>query len=459
MSDGRGKVSKVWLITWWLLGLFWLMGTICFLNVTPLRDAWAAAWPAIMLVADVSFIVMGLMTIRDRLDWWMLGIFVAISLVSMQLNHQSVVYMLNGMRIYSGGIFLLPVFRWIFGRRERAAYFINKLDRSLYVFLWLQWPAMVYEYVVWGGGDYGGGTLGNLNSGLMSSLIFIISFYLMQRRWKKNLNYGANLLANLDLIFLLGPTMLNETKISFIFVLMYFLLLVPFDRKLLKNMMYVIPTTILLFCGAVYGYISMTRDGAEILTQDYFEYYLFGDDDLVNMVEYVLDQGYIEESRDFQRGIKLSMIPAVMDDEPHGWWLGYGVSQFKGGSTLERSAFFEQYEWLIDGTQMEFTDVLIDMGVVGLLWFVFYSMLLFGFRAARKKDKNRNMWVMMLIMWIMMSIYQSTTNVQFYILVFTYLALVSWNWNRVEEYEEIIAENRRLITISTQENNESPDRQ
>lgn len=457
MNEGRGVVSKAWLITWWLLGLFWLLGTIGFLNVTPLRNAWASVWPAVMIVADLSFVVMGLMTIRDRLDWWVIGLFLAVCAASMIFNHQSVVFVLNGMRIYSGGVFLLPVCRWLFSRRERAAYFINKLDKSLYVFLWLQWPAMLYEYAVWGGGDYGGGTLGNLCSGLISSLIYVISFYLMQRRWRKDLNYGANLLANLDLIFLLGPTVLNETKISFVFVLLYFLLLLPIDRKFVRNLIYVLPVALLLFAGVVYAYVHFTNGGEDILDPEYFEYYVFGDDDLVNMVEIIYDQGFDEEEHDFQRGIKLSMLPAIIDDVPHGPWVGYGVSQFKGGSTLERSDFFENYEWLINGTQLEVMNVIIDMGLIGLAWFIFYTVVFFGF-VGGKGRANRNMRIMMLIMWILMSFYTVTTASQIYIMVFTILAVLSWNWNRVDEYEEIIAGNRRMLTNSTQNRNEGPDR-
>lgn len=446
-DERPGVVSKTWLITWWLLILFWLLGTVGFFNQTPAKSAAESAMTALQLVTDISFVIMGLMTVRNRFDRSVIWLFILICVVSLFFNHQSPGSMLNGMRHYTAAPFLLPVFRWLFSKRERAAYFLHKFDKALYVFLWIQWPCMIYEYIVWGGGDHGGGSLGNLFSGAISTLIFAISFYLMLRRWKGNLGYIANIGKNLDLIFLLGPTMLNETKISFIYIVLYFFFLIPMNRKFIKNLIYILPIIALMGAGAIYGYVKFTDAGDTILTSGYVEYYVFGDEDLMRMVEYIYDNGYTDlEDLDFQRGVKLSMLPAVVKDQPHGPWIGYGVSQFKGGKIVERSDFFKKYEWIINGTQLQVMDIIVDLGIVGLLWFIYYSLVLFGvFGLPKKRPKdatNKNLLWMMLCLWLITSFYQANTPNPFLMIVFTFLIIASRYWNRVREYEEIIAQNR-----------------
>lgn len=465
-DDRPGVVSRTWLVTWGVLGLFWILGTVCFINVTPMVEGWRAIWPPLQLAADILIILMGLLTLRNRFDIINVCVFVSVCIASMLVNGQSPVNMLNGMRIYTGAVFSLPIFRHIFSRPENAAYFINKFDRTLYWFLWLQWPCMLYEFLNYGACDYGGGSLGNLMSGIISTLIFVISFYLMQRRWRTSKSYLANIRDNWTLILLLGPTMLNETKISLIYLLLYFLLLIPINRRFILSLSYLLPIIVAIGIGGGYLYANFTTKGDTVLTADYLEYYVFGDDDLLNMVEYIYDRGYAEEDHDMQRGVKMMMFPAIIDDKPHGPVIGYGVSQFKGGKTLEQSDFYKTYEWLLEGTQLQFMDIVIDMGFVGFGWFIYYTLILFGFTGRgpgdKKKTVNRNLRWMLFIVWVMNLFYQAVTSQQLFIVVYTFLCVASWNWDRIRAYDALIrkceeetADAKALKTIE----NESSARQ
>lgn len=470
-----GVVTKTWLLTWWILILFWFLGTYEFFNQTALTTMIRALRPVALLFADLSFVAMGLMTIRKKADWLNLAIFLALTIISALFNHMPLSLTLNGLRIYLGALFLIPVFRYIFARRERAAYFLNKFDRSLYWFLWLQWPCMLYELVVLGGGDRGGGSLGNFMSGIISTLIFAISFYLMWRRRKPGTGYLANLLKNWDLIFLLGPTMLNETKISFLYLLLYFILLVPMTKTFILRMIYIIPIVLLLAGGSAVLYMKSAPGADDIFSLDYLEYYVMGDDDLLNMVEIFYERGYgNDDTEDLQRGVKFAMLPAAIDDEPYGPWIGYGVSQFKGGTLVDHTDFFLKYEWLLDGTQMQLMVVLVDLGICGVIWLIYYTLVLFGFvgnpkRNARLRKElkpedipvtNKNVFFLLLLFWLISLGYQSMFPSHFMMLVITFLILASWHWNRIEQYDELIASLQPLNPFNPSTPlNENPDSQ
>lgn len=426
---------KIKWVAFGTIALFWVLGVWPFIAqfVPAVYDALLTP---IGLLADFIILILGLWTLRNKWDIAILVSYILISAVgTILVNHLSVIFWLNGSRFYFGIIFFIPIFRWIFSQRNRAIYFIELLDKSLYIFLWIQVPCMIYEFVVLGGNDQGGGSLGNYMSGVISGLIYIISFYLMLRRWDNNKNYLSNLLANWTLVFLLCPTFMNETKISFIYLLLYFILLVPFNKKFLVNLLICLPFIALGAGGALYLYFNTQVDtqSEKLFSIEYLEYYVMGDDQTYDIMESLLEKESSDEDRDFMRGAKLLMLPTVVMDQPHGLWIGYGTSQYKGQSVLEQTDFYKRYQWFLFGTSTLLMMVLIDMGIAGLIWLLFAFAVMFGWVGQKKRQfKGQLQWFMGLQCLIQFP-YAANITLPIYALVFIYITMISSRWNRVEE--------------------------
>ena len=243
----NGIVPKYKIVTKTLLVVFWIAACYAF----PLQETIPALYEKICsyvgLLSDAVLIALGLWTIRKRVDIIVLVSLIVIATVASKINGLSTGTLINGLRINVPMVMLMVIIRYLLSTRERIQYFLPRMDRALYLFLLLQIPAMFIQFLRYGAYDQVGGTLGWMMSGIVSTLIFIISFYLMMRRWNPSLGYLENLRKNWILPTLLLLTMLNETKISFIYFVLYFFFLIPMDRKFMKRMVLIIPIFAILF--------------------------------------------------------------------------------------------------------------------------------------------------------------------------------------------------------------------
>lgn len=426
-------VSKYKIVARSLLIVFWVFGTYMF----PIQEAVPAIAPAAAsigsLLSDAAIILLGLWTLHKRIDIILYAVLVLIGITSAIINDIPLVMAINGMRFYLIAVSILPIIRYLLATHERVSYFIPLMDRSLYAFLLLQMPVMVFQCIRWGAFDNVGGTLGWNMSGTISTLIYIISFYLMVRRWDSSKSYLGNLRQNIILVVALLSSMLNETKISFIYLVLYFFFLIPMDRNYIKRMVYLAPIIVIMICGFGYVYSRLLSDSysyisdyGSMTSMDFFSSYTFGDD---NARTLVLD-GYLEqvmpevEEADFARGLKYSTLPIILSDTPHSWYVGFGPSQYKGWTTLELTPFAQQYEWLLKGTQMSVMSFVIDLGLAGLLWFVWYLLVLFrSFRHVKKRDK-RLTWFLSLIT-ILAVCYMPMHIYIVFMIIFVYTAMLS----------------------------------
>lgn len=430
-----GYIPKYKIVTRMLLTVFWVLGTYLF----PLQEIVPGVAEAIgsymNLLTEAIIILLGLWTIRSRADWALLISLLVISLISKTVNIMSWSFYINGMRSYLTTIFLLCIIRYLLSTRERIQYFVTLMDRSLYIFLLIQMPVMIIQCIRWGAYDNVGGSLGWMNSGQISTLIYAISFYLMVRRWDNEKPYIQNLKENWILLLALFPSMLNETKISFVYLILYFLLLVPFDRKYFKRMLYVAPLMIIAVAAFGKIYLSLMvnarQDGEieNVMSFDFLSDYVFGNDDVTTLV---LD-GYMNtvlpevQEDDFARGLKFAALPIILNDKPYTWWIGFGPSQFRGGSQMELTPFAVQYEWLLRGTQMSAMVFLVDLGIPGLLWLVAYYIVLFrAFRRVRKREKRLS-WYMAITV-IATTFYIALHILPAFMIVIIYLCMLTSRW-------------------------------
>lgn len=431
-NEATPWVPKYKLVARILIGVFWFMATYAFPLQEIILSVYEKVLPFVLLASDGILLLLGLWTLRSRCDILLLLSLVIISYASSRLNGIGMMTYLNGMRLYLPMVMLLPILRYMLSTRERADYFIALFDRSLYYFLLLQLPVMVIQCIRWGAYDNVGGTLGWMFSGVISTLIYVISFYLMVRRWDYGLSYLGNMRRSWMLLVLLLPSMLNETKISFVYMVFYFLFLVPMDRRFLKRLLLLSPLIMIFIAGAAYIYVNLLSDDNEatahtdIMSVQYIADYMIGDDDIQALV---LD-GYLNDvmpevnEGDFARGLKFMGLPIILSDTPHAWTVGFGPGQFKGGTIMEETEFVKSYGWFIRGTEIIVLMLLIEMGIAGIVWYmVFISILFRWFHKVRGREK-RLVWFMG-IMTLTISFYMNANTLFVFMMPFMYIIMMS----------------------------------
>ncbi len=312
-----------------------------------------------------------------------------------------------------GILLVVPVLRYFF-TCSHAEDFRRSFDKALTVWLVLQAVCITWQFIRYGAGDMGGGTMGEGASGMTSMMIYIVSFYLIAPRWDSS-NYMQSLRKNKFYILLLYPTFLNETKISFLLFILYFLLLVKFDRKLVLKFFYIIPIGIVAFIGLFYAYISATgQDPEKFVSSEMYEEYLYGldIDEIVDIGQKVQD-GLIEVDptevwqMDVPRFAKLALIIPILSNEPGGLLFGTGIGQFKGWITGRVTPFAKEYEWILIGSRPTIFVTLVQLGLVGIGWLVWFLwQITFSGKALR--PLGRQLRLLLAFSFLMIMIYNDS---------------------------------------------------
>lgn len=344
------------------------------------------------LFFDVVILLLGIIVLRDGRDKFFFWSLVGISIISsIFLNHLGIITTLNGFRGFIGLACCAPVIRWLYHNSPNNDFFTS-INRQLYVLLWLQAPAITWQYIKYGVAyDGGGGTFGYGYSGTVSTIIYFLSFYFMIQRWDKDLSYWQNLKANWVLIFLLYPSMLNETKISFIYLLLYFILLLPLKKR--DTLKLIAASPILLIFMAVVGYIYLNithQDFEQTFGEEALDTYLSGGDEIDRYIDLaqMLQDGDFDNTElwveDIPRFAKIMRMGDILKDTGGKWVLGGGLGHFKGGSTLDKTPLRKKWNWLISATVPLTLYLVVQLGLLGLLWFMADMLTLTPFKKVRQ---------------------------------------------------------------------------
>ena len=420
----------------------WIRVTIGFVAQMMLPDL-SPALPIVYLAFDVIMVALGCWTLSDRRDIIFGAVFLVVSaLITLIYNHESLFFYVNGMRDFIGYLFVLPILRYLMAEAERWQTATKRIDRFIYLYLWLQVPCMVIQFLYYGAGDHVGGSLGDYQSGMTSTFLFLGSFYLLQKRLDRK-RLLASLWENKQFIIVLFPAFLNETKVSFVFLALYLLLLLPFDRKMFIRLTLAIPVIALLFYGAAVTYLVTTGNKASDVfsIQYYAESYLLAEngDETQKYAEWLLenDGDRFQQTEDVPRFSKFLFLFELQDEEPGHTLTGWGVGHFKGGTLVPNSDFFQQNEWLLIGTIPYLFHILVQLGWLGVaLMTAFFALILFRQpMKGAKRDYNLQFYVLALLLLIM--VYQDfLRNVLVCFLIF-YVAAQSWKLPHKEE--EVVA--------------------
>lgn len=331
------------------------------------------------LIVDFTLAILGLLCLKNKFD---IAVFVSFLILSVfssfVFNHVGLVIYFNGFRDFIGLTLAVPVLRYFF-TSEHAADFKRLFDKTLYVWLWLQAVCITWQFIRYGAGDMGGGTLGEGGSGMTSMMIYVVSFYLIAPHWDSS-HYWESLKKNKVYIFLLYPTFLNETKISFILFFAYFLLLMKFDKTLLIRMVYIVPLGFIMLIGIFAAYLSATDQEAEkYFLSDTYADYLYGLDlDELIDIAYKVQDGYYDMEKatewglDIPRFAKIALVIPILASDNQGILFGEGIGQFKGWTTGRMTPFAKEYKWLLNGSRPMLFVIFLQLGVMGIAWIFWF---------------------------------------------------------------------------------------
>ena len=153
-------------------------------------------------------------------------------------------------------------------------YFISKISKNLLIWIIIQLPICVYQFQTMDVRDYIGGSFGYGGSGMLTSLLFIIVYYLFVSE-VKNISDMSNMYKKKMWLFLfLTPVFLNETKISFFLLPIFFVFLIDLKKHFIKSVVFLlIGFLIFNIYSSTYTEIE-NKTSSEVLNTNYFYQHL-----------------------------------------------------------------------------------------------------------------------------------------------------------------------------------------
>lgn len=410
--------------------IFWVAMTFGFVADEFLPFLERMRTPVFLLI-DVVLLGLGVATMRRGRDIAVAASFVVIAVVStLFINHESVKSLVNGSRDFFGLIFLVPMLNFFFINRHSAE-FKRKIDKQLRIWLYVQAVCVTWQFLRYGAGDHGGGSIGNGCSGMVSMLIYATSFYLTIPNWDFY-KLGRSFAKNKENFILLFPTFLNETKVSFILLLIYFVMLFKLDRRMMMKIAISVPVGIGALIGVGALYFSATNQRAEqVLSSQFFKEYLYGEDvaQIVDLAIAVQDGDIEIDPRDWwvvdmPRFAKLALIFPVLETTPGGVLWGAGLGQYKGQQTGGVTGFYEEYAWLLQGSKPWLLFVVVELGLIGCIWNV--GAFVNAMRIKRRKNfaTRRVVWFVALELFVVTFYLEILRNPMFCFMLFYFVSAI-----------------------------------
>ena len=279
-------------------------------------------------------------------------LFLFFSTLTLFLNLHSVALSthLNGLR---QPLFLLCTLIVIYdiAQSSRWDVFVQTFNAFLIVFALLQIPLSLVQFFKFGASDFVGGTWGYTGgSGNLTLLVFLIAFYFIARSsWYHDPDTVRVRSVLLYSLFLL-PCTVNETKISFVFLAVYIVLLTMSRKKLLKSLP-ILAFGVALLLALNYYYGKTVENPTNLLDPQFLERYLLYDP---------------RENVDVPRFQKLVLMFRFMHGDPIQILFGVGYGVFSGENILGTSSFGRSL-WYFQGTRMLLQGVWIQGGLIAVL--------------------------------------------------------------------------------------------
>jgi len=324
-----------------------------------------------VVAGDGGLVVMALSVyFRNRRFYGAISfvIFVLSSVLTLlyNLDHVGVTDHFNGLRqplvLLSAVVIVYDILMSSY--RDR---FVQYFTVALIVFAISQIPSSVWQFLRFGAGDLVGGTYGTTGgSGLVTQLVFMISFYLLVQYGA--LEGGTGFAVGKMLLFslLLAPCAINETKIAFIYLAAYIVMLAMSRQNFLRMVLVFGVGGALFYVLGVY-YTQTVKDPTSLLNEKFIESYLFY---------------YPKEGVDVPRFQKIALMFGLLSKDFVTFFVGLGYGLF-GGTSLLGASRFARSLWYFGGSRPLLNTIWIQGGLFATYAIVWAS---FGYLRGRLAD-------------------------------------------------------------------------
>jgi len=272
---------------------------------------------------------------------------------------------------------------------EYRDYFVRRFTQVLIVFALLQIPVSIVQFIQYGAGDGVGGTYGTAGgSGYITQLLFIICFYFAVRFGSLEDGTSFSLKRLPFLLFILLPCAINETKISFVLLAVFTILVAGSRRRILRTLPLLVLGGVLVFLFN-YFYTSTVEDTRNILDVDFIEKYL------------VTNQ--TETGGDLPRFQRVLLMLKMMGGDTGSLLLGMGYGVMGGGNIMGVSRLGRALYYLVTGSRILLFRVWMQGGLIAVMAMGFAMFAWMRSRVPQYPTLRKLRWYLafgILIVWV-----------------------------------------------------------
>jgi len=393
----------------------------------------------LLFCCDLGLIGLGLMFINKPKNRFILGLFlffIVTSTFTYAVNfNANLLSHINGLReyfiLFSAYSFINVVFL-----SDCRELFLKKLYGFIKPFLIIQIPVTFYQFSKYGAGDSVGGTFGHGETGVLTIVIFTLCFYLVWVHTNRRTSDRFNFRINLIILPFLLPIFINETKISFIFLALFFLFQLNLRGKaLVSNIILLIFAIAILNIYNNYNAAGVRSES--VFNKEFLKEYLameFEGKDEYNKKEflekYSLEKG---EYIDIPRLTKITLAIKTLSQDSLKMLLGNGIGIFKGGKILGRSEYSVENLWLLGGSRPYLFFLLIQGGLINtllILILLFYALIRNYKKRVSQNGKSRllkNLRYFLLAILIVILFYDDSLRNGAVVIIITSISMLIYN--------------------------------
>ena len=270
--------------------------------------------------------------------------------------------------------------------RKKFMILFNRILIFCKIFLIVQIPVSILQYIRYGANDFVSGTLGSGGSGILTCMCILCVFLLIKssdvfikKTYEFKYNYIKIIIFSIGLI----PIFLNETKVSIILLPLLFLGIANFKgvRSLYGPLLLI--SLFFFIYSNLYSNDSTSSFGfADIFSGSFLDEYLMGDLSETD-----------GDFRDIPRFTKMMYAFKEFGNNLQSFFLGNDYGAFKGGTSVAKSTFAKNYEWLLIGSRPLIFNLFI-MG--GFLFTIVFIIFIFKYIFIRLGNLNTNLGIKIL---------------------------------------------------------------
>lgn len=319
---------------------------------------------------------------------------------------------LNGLREVSN-MFCLFLFFNVLAKSDYFAYFNKLFKKFAFLFLAIQIPLSILQFITYSAGDSVGGSFGAGGSGILTLTIFILVYYLLENKRNGEMLFNkAKYLFLLSIFFL--PIFINETKLSLILIPLMIGTFASIKQFKSSVLVFGFGVVILFSFVSFYSDRDQTADNpiSRIFSADFLETYLAEDNEELNI--------------DVPRITKINRSVALLSQDYSSLILGRDYSAFKGGTTIGLSAFSSKNQWLLQGSRPYVFYLLImgGLSLVVLAGFLFFSEV-FSKPDAGFKNYSPRLLIFLSAVFLIIMLYNDAFRNQSFLIMFVFIIFFS----------------------------------